>query len=565
MSQPKLTSRQARWQELLSEFHFVLEYRAGSSNHGVDALSRRADLANLESIAALSSSAAAISVKDQVRELLPRDPAAQGLIRLVEQGKARHFWIEDGLLMTKGNRIYIPRGGDLRKSLLSECHDTLWAGHQGQERTFALVKRAYYWPQLRDDVETYVRTCLICQQDKADHQKKAGLLQPLPIPKRPWESVSMDYISGLPKVGDLGSIIVVVDRLSKYATFIAAPKHITAEGTAHLFFKHIVKHWGLPKDIVSDRDSRFTGVFWTELFKLLGSTLSMSSSYHPQFDGQTERFNSMLEDYLRHFVRGTQKDWVKLLDVAQLCFNAQKSSSPNKSAFEIVTGQQPLLPHTLDIPQSVRSPLARSFSQEWKQNVDIAKSCLETAQKRMKKYADQNRRFVEFNAGDLVLVKVLDPRLSKSSRGRDPRLMQKYVGPLPVLRRIGTVAYKVELPPWWKIHNVFHVSQLKKYSADREDDTRNQPSRPQLELKKTEKKVAEAILDHRVTSTAKKDHTEYLVKWRGCSSEENTWEQVTNLKAFLPLVEAYHASVAPGTSLSQVGENVTGCPHTRPP
>ncbi|KAL0417388.1 UNVERIFIED_CONTAM: Transposon Tf2-11 polyprotein [Sesamum latifolium] len=188
MTQPKLTSRQARWQELLSEFHFVLEYRAGSSNHVADALSRRADL------------------------------AAQGLVHLVEQGKARQFWLEDGLLMTKGNRLYVPKGGDLRKSLISECHDTLWAGHQGEERTYALVQRAYYWPQMRDDVETYVRTCLICQQDKADHQKKAGLLHPLPIPKRPWESVSMDYISGLPKVGDLGSIIVVVDRLSKYAT-----------------------------------------------------------------------------------------------------------------------------------------------------------------------------------------------------------------------------------------------------------------------------------------------------------------------------------------------------------
>ncbi|KAL0449320.1 UNVERIFIED_CONTAM: Transposon Tf2-11 polyprotein [Sesamum latifolium] len=180
---------------------------------------------------------------------------------LVEQGKARQFWLEDGLLMTKENRVYVPKGGDLRKSLISECNDTLWTGHQGEERTYALVQRAYYWPQMRDDVETYVRTCLICQQDKADHQKKAGLLQPLLIPTRPWESVSMDYISGLPKVGDLGSIIFVVDRLSKYATFIAAPKHVTAEGTAHLFFKHIVKYWGLPKDIVNDRDSCFTGVF----------------------------------------------------------------------------------------------------------------------------------------------------------------------------------------------------------------------------------------------------------------------------------------------------------------
>ncbi|KAL0456569.1 UNVERIFIED_CONTAM: hypothetical protein Slati_0996100 [Sesamum latifolium] len=149
------------------------------------------------------------------------------------------------------------------------------------------------------NIETYARTCLICQQDKADHQKKTDLLQPLPIPMKPWEIVSMDYISGLPK----------------------------------------------------------------------------------------------------------------------LCFDAQKSSSTNKSAFKIVTGQQPLLPHTLDSPQSVRSPLARSFSQEWKHNVDITRSCLEKAQKRMKKYADQNRRFIEFSAGDLVIVKVPDPRLSKSSRG----------------------------------------------------------------------------------------------------------------------------------------------------
>ncbi|KAL0285954.1 UNVERIFIED_CONTAM: Transposon Tf2-11 polyprotein [Sesamum angustifolium] len=229
MSQPKLTSRQARWQELLSEFHFVLEYRAGSSNHVADALSRRADLATLGSVAALSSSAVATSVRDRARELLSGDPAAQGLVHLVERGKARQFWLEDGLLMTKGNRLYVPKGGDLRKSLIAECHDTLWAGHPGEERTYALVQRAYYWPQMRDDVETYVRTCLICQQDKADHQKKAGLLQPLPIPKRPWESVSMDYISGLPKVG-LRYYHRRGGPFVKICNFYRSPKHVTAEG-----------------------------------------------------------------------------------------------------------------------------------------------------------------------------------------------------------------------------------------------------------------------------------------------------------------------------------------------
>ncbi|KAL0421451.1 UNVERIFIED_CONTAM: hypothetical protein Slati_3168000 [Sesamum latifolium] len=164
----------------------------------------------------------------------------------------------------------------------------------------------------------------------------------------------------------------------------------------------------------------------------------------------------------------------------------------------------------------------------------------------MKKYAYQNRRFIDFNAGDVVMVKVPDSRLLKSSKGRDPQLMQKYFGPLPIIKRIGTMVYKIELSFWWKIHNVFHVSQLKKYSADKEDDACNQPSHPQLELTKTKEKVAEAILNHRVINTAKRNHTEYLVKWKGCSSEENTWERVTNLKAFLPLVEDYHASHARG-------------------
>ncbi|KAL0433187.1 UNVERIFIED_CONTAM: hypothetical protein Slati_2653000 [Sesamum latifolium] len=117
-----------------------------------------------------------------------------------------------------------------------------------------------------------------------------------------------------------------------------------------------------------------------------------------------------------------------------------------------------------------------------------------------------------FNAGDIVMVKVPNPRLSKLSRGRDPRLMQKYASPLHIIKRIGMVAYKIELPSWWKIHNVFHVGQLKKYSADKEDDAHNQLSRPQLQLPKTKKKVSGAILNHRVTSTAKRNHTEYLMK-----------------------------------------------------
>ncbi|KAK3032654.1 hypothetical protein RJ639_034920 [Escallonia herrerae] len=200
---------------------------------------------------------------------------------------------------------------------------------------------------------------------------------------------------------------------------------------------------GMPQDIVSDRDSRFTGNFWSELFKLFGSQLSMSSSYHPESDGQTERFNSMLEEYLRHFVSATQKNWVKLLDVAQL-----------------------------------KSPRAISFNEEWRQNIDLAHSYLEKAARRMTKHADKNRRSQEFNVGDKVMVKLL-PQDRKFLRGRDSRLLQKYEGPLTIVKKIGKMAYKVDPPHWWsrQLHPVFHVNMLKPFYEDTADPSRGQINR----------------------------------------------------------------------------------------
>ncbi|GMJ14825.1 hypothetical protein HRI_005151700 [Hibiscus trionum] len=155
---------------------------------------------------------------------------------------------------------------------------------------------------MRQDIMDYTKTCLICQQDKVDRQKTARLLEPLSVPERPLESISLDFIMSLPKVRDLGAVFVVVDRFSKHAMFIPAPKYCSVEETTRSVFKHVVKYWGVPQDIVSDRDGRFTGKFWRELFRLLWSKLNLSSSYHPQTDGQIERFNGLLEEYLRHFV-----------------------------------------------------------------------------------------------------------------------------------------------------------------------------------------------------------------------------------------------------------------------
>lgn len=150
----------------------VLEYQPGRTNQVADALSRKAELASLklEEVAAVSQ--LKVSVPDRIREGLDKDPIAKGLMDLAREGKTRKFWVKDGLLMAKGERLYVPKCNNLRKELLKECHDTRWAGHPGQQRALALLEAAYYWPHMRDDVDEYVRTCLVCQQDKVERKRQ---------------------------------------------------------------------------------------------------------------------------------------------------------------------------------------------------------------------------------------------------------------------------------------------------------------------------------------------------------------------------------------------------------
>ncbi|KAE8691860.1 Detected protein of unknown function [Hibiscus syriacus] len=227
---------------------------------------------------------------EHIKEGLEQDPMATELIKLAKEGKTQRFWVEDGILYTKGRKIYVPKWDNLRRDLIKECHDTKW-------------------------------TYFVCQQDKVENRQPTGLLEPLPVPKRPWDLITLDFISALPKSEGYGSIMVVVDQFSKYWTFIPCPKDCTTEEAARAFFKNVVKHWGLPRSIISDRDPRFIGCLWTELFKLLCTELNFSTSFHPQTDEQTERVNTLLECYLRHFMSANQQDWAKLLDVAQFSYN----------------------------------------------------------------------------------------------------------------------------------------------------------------------------------------------------------------------------------------------------
>lgn len=270
---------------------------------------------------------------DRIQEVSKTDSTYAKLVKQVKSGETRKYWLEDGLLFARGNRAYVPTGA-LRREVMKERHAPLWAGHPGVERMHALLSRQYTWPKMEDDIEAYVRTCLICQKDKLERKKEAGLLQPLPIPDKLFQSVSMDFISGFPKVEGMASIFVVVDRFSKYTIFIACPKVCPAEVAVGLFVKYVVKYFSVPEDIISDRDTRFTGRFWTLLFDMMGTELRFFTANHPQTDGQTETMNQLLEEYMRHYVTASQKNWVDLLDMAQFFYNLHQSSATGQSPFE---------------------------------------------------------------------------------------------------------------------------------------------------------------------------------------------------------------------------------------
>lgn len=548
-SQKKLSPKQARWQDFLAEFDFTLAYKPGTANVVADALSRKACLAAV--------SRAEGDLVQRIRAGLPMDPTAKGLMEQAAEGKTRRFWCDSGLLYTKGNRLFVPLQDRLRKEVMRECHDSLWAGHPGVKRTLALVESQYFWPHMRDDVEAYVRTCLVCQQDKVEQKVPAGLLVPLPIAEKPWDSISMDFIAGLPKVDGMSCILVVVDRFSKYGTFIATTKECSGEQAARLFLQHVVKYWGLPRSIVSDRDSRFTGRFWTELFKLLGSDLKFSTSVHPQTDGQTERVNALLELYLRHFVNASQRDWLKLLDVAQFSYNLQRNESTGRSPFELVQGNQPLTPSALSIGYEGATPAAYKFVKGWQEQADLARYCLEKAAKRHKKWADKGRRDVVFSVGDKVLV-----RLHKflKNRGKHQGLVRRYEGPFSVVRRVGEVAYKLDIPKKLRCHPVFHVSMLKPFHEDGDDPSRGKSKRAPIGVRASyDQEVQEVLSDRVLRRNHLPPRLEYLVRWKGLPDSEVSWEPADDLWQFEGPIEAYKRERGRATRalLNQAGEGVT--------
>ncbi|GMF39394.1 unnamed protein product [Phytophthora fragariaefolia] len=333
-----------------------MKYKPGKQNALADALSRRPDY-ELAHVTTVTS-----SIPDLIRASYASDDMCVALLKalgskefedsdkeLSARLRARlHRYAFDGGLLYYSTgpddppRVVVPHDEDLKYRILYEAHDTTVGGHLGREKTYSSVSLHYWWPNLYKWVGTYVRTCKTCQRVKpAPHA--AAPLASLPVQSVCWQSISMDFVFGLPPdaAGNTG-VVVFVDRLSKMAHLAAVPDTIDGEGTASLFLDRLFRQHGLPEAVGSDRDPRFTGKFWTSIFAVFGTRLSTAD--HPQTDGHTERVNRVVENVLRSICAETPKRWSSMLPLVEFALNNAVHASNGYTPFYVNGLSIPLTP-----------------------------------------------------------------------------------------------------------------------------------------------------------------------------------------------------------------------------
>ncbi|KAH7556815.1 reverse transcriptase [Bipolaris maydis] len=544
MTTKKLNRRQVRWAETLAQFDFKITHRAGTLNGAADALSRRSDLreeGHKEPHDALLKTMPDGSLKYNQLELAKTAKVAEQVETLQQQWQRKVTeWVPRegenelaGLLPDKreprdSSKAYVPE--HMRSSLIKELHESKEYGHAGVDEMVRRLSKVFAIPRMRTKVQEILGNCLACHQNKPKRHKPYGLLQPLQPPSRPWTSVTMDFIVKLPKSREPGSgrlcdtVLVIVCRLTKGAKFVPTEETITADECAYEVSKAMVSEHGIPEEFITDRDKLFTSKYWSTFLAKLGVKKKLSTSFHPETDGQTERTNQTLEQYLRMYANKLQDNWVELLPTAQLAYNSTKSATTKHSphyanyGYEPVAHRDPKDIESIAVGADDKAKLMRELHEELSKNI---------AQRNLTTSKAANKLRIEgptFKKGDKVFLSRQNLKTKRPCR----KLDNLRVGPFEILEEIGKVNYKLKLPQGMRIHPVFHKKLLEPAPPDAELAT-------DIELEDDEYEVEE-IRDLRKIGSQWK----YLVKWQGWPDSHNTWEPEGNLTNCKSLVREYH-------------------------
>ncbi|GJU80845.1 reverse transcriptase domain-containing protein [Tanacetum coccineum] len=432
LDQKALNMRQGRWLELLADYDCEIRYHPGKANVVADALSRKERIKPLRVrslVMTIHPKFPSQILETQTDALKEENIKAENL-----RGMDKAFEVRpDGTRCIK-NRSWLPLFGNLRDLMMHESHKSKYSIHPGSDKMYQDLKKLYWWPNMKAIIAEYVGKCLTCSRVKAECQKPSGLLVQPEIPMWKWERITMDFVTKLPRTSNgHDTIWVIVDRITKSAHFIPIKETDSMEILTRLYIKEIVSRHGVPISIISDRDSRFTSRFWQSMQSALGTQLDMSTTYHSETDGQSERTIQTLEDMLRAspfealYGRKCRSPWAEVGDVQ-------------------LTGPEIIHETTEKIVQ--------------------IRQRLQAVKDRQRSYANVRRKPLEFQARDRVMLKV-SPSKGVIRFGKRGKLNPWYIGPYKILKRVGSVAYKLELPEELSnIHSAFHVSNLKKCLSD---------------------------------------------------------------------------------------------------
>lgn len=585
-TQPNLSPRQSRWVEQLQDYTFKVHHLAGDKNVVADALSRRSDyesahqqesearvLAGLQGGAtdrprlrlevaglvststksdAISSSIISSSLLDQIKATALNDSVYYQPL----SANAEHLGltVKDGLVYSPAGLLYIPVGGTIRADLMREVHDGPTGGHLGREKTYARLTEHVYWKGVYSDVNEYVRSCVSCGQSKARNRPAADLLHPLPIPSRRWETITMDFVGPLPMTPSGNDfLLVVVDKFSKMVHLIPCVQSITAAAVAQLVYDQVVRLHGYPESIVSDRDSRFTSVFWNALWKLSGTQLKMSTSYHPQSDGQTENVNRVVQDMLRAYVSEDRKDWDRHLSAVEIAINSSRHASTGFTPYFLNHNQEMRLPFSVAMKEAVsvsNVPAAAEMMTAMAVNDEIARSRMAQAQVRQKTAADQHRRHETYAVLDQVMLS------TATLSAYQHKLCCRFLGPFAVLA-VGNGTVTLDLPDELKrSYPVVNVDRIKRYTpsvgewAGRQQHSRPMPADvgpdgvPEWEVqavlgKKVEKEFLKDEQGKLIKKGGKVSVVRYLVAWLGFPASDDTWVKAEDMQSAADLIADY--------------------------
>ena len=538
--QRELSRRQARWQEFLAEYDFDIVYVKGDENTVADALSRMPEEGEgtAKTVAAVLTVSSDPKISEDIRLGYKTDPFCQKILENLDSFPA--IKVVDGLIYI-GSRLVVPRVGTIREDLFKAAHDNL--GHFGAEKSYASLRTAYYWPRMRSELEgAYIPGCDACQRNKGSTKRPAGPLHPLPVPDDRGDSVAIDFIGPLPEDEGFDCIVTMTDRSGADIQVVPTRMDISAEDFADLFFDRWYCENGLPRELISDRDKLFISKFWKRLVKVTGIKLGMSTAFHPETDGASERTNKTVNQCLRYHVARNQKGWVRALPRVRFAIKNTINKSTGFSPFQLQIGRAPrLIPPIAPAERGTGSTDAVELIDRINLDVAEAKDNLMLAKIFQADQANKRRGPEDiYKVNDQVMLSTTNRRKEYASTGsgRSAKLFPRRDGPYRTVEAFPqTSTYRLDVPnapPNFCL--TFHASQLKQYVPNDQDlfPGREFPrDGPVLLENGQEEHVIEKILDERKWGRGR----QYLVRWKGYGPGDDEWMPRRELEETVALDE----------------------------